>query len=373
MLLEQQHYAAESHSTFHLINGLIFVILTALLLYLLVHRYATDLFCSRKLVQQVFEASPNGIAVIRDQDQKILLTNQQFATLSGYTAETLPGRTDGDLKLWENSEERFAFLRRIRDEGTILGFEATFRHRDGTGFPGSISARQINFDGQSCTITFIDDITHQKQVSRQVEELTRYDAMTGLPNQKLLTERLNQLLTINSRDEQGLSVLTLALGRCPGSISARGHDGCDELLRCVAQRLRSVLRETDTLAVLQKGEFAIIFPRAESERDLLPAVTKLLDCINEPIKLDEAEFQLHAHIGVAVFPCDGRTSDVLLQHAHLAMTQAQTCIGESFFRFYAEEMNRLAEEQLQVEASILRGIKAGEFFLCYQPLFDQTG
>jgi len=105
MLLEQQHYTAEFHTTFHLVNGLLFVILTALLLYLLVHRYATDLFCSRKLVAQVFDASPSGIAVIRDQDQKILLTNQQFAALSGYAAETLPGRTDTDLHLWENSEE----------------------------------------------------------------------------------------------------------------------------------------------------------------------------------------------------------------------------------------------------------------------------
>jgi diguanylate cyclase (GGDEF)-like protein/PAS domain S-box-containing protein len=373
MLLEQRHYTTEFHTTFHLANGLLFVILTALLLYLLVHRYATDLFCSRKLVAQVFDASPSGIAVIRDQDQKILLTNQQFAALSGYAAETLPGHTDTDLHLWENSEERFTLLRSLRNEGTVQGFEATFRHRDGTPFSGSVSARRINFDGQDCTITFIDDITHQKQITRQVEELTRYDAMTGLPNQKLLTERLNQLLKINNREGQGLSVLTLALGRCPGSISARGHDGCDELLRCVAQRLRAALRETDTLAVLQKGEFAILFPRAESERDLLPAVAKLLGSINEPVKLDEAEFQLHAHIGIAVFPGDGRTSDVLLQHAHLAMTQAQVCIGESFFRFYAEEMNRLAEEQLQVEASIVRGIKAGEFFLCYQPVFDQDG
>ncbi len=151
--------------------------------------------------------------------------------------------------------------------------------------------------------------------------------------------RLAQLLAISSREEQALSVLKLVLGRCPGAISARGGADCDELLRSVADRLQDVLRETDTLAVLQKGEFGILLPKSGSERDILPVITKLLDAINEPFSLHDAEFQLNAHIGIAIFPGDGRSGEVLLQHAHLAQLQAQSksIAGESGFQFYAEE------------------------------------
>ncbi len=373
LLLDQQRYSAVPHTRLHFVFGSAFVLLTAVSLYLLVRRYTTDLSCSHELVSQVFESSPNAIAVFRVKDKTILLANHQFASLIGYPAEALPGRSDRDLLLWQNEEERTALLSTLHDQGAADKFQATFQHRDGSAFNGSLTARRINFDGEACTITFIEDTTREHQIAQQVEELTRYDVMTGLPNQKLLTEHLNQLLVTCSRDGQGLSVLTLALGRCPTSISAMGHTGCDELLRCFALRLRGTLRETDTLAVLQKGEFGILLPKLESERDLLPVMTKLMESISEPISVDEAEFQLHAHIGIAIFPGDGRTGEVLLQHAHLAMTQAQTQTGENHFQFYADKMNRIANEQLQVESSILRGIRAGEFFVCYQPLFDREG
>ena len=98
---------------------------------------------------------------------------------------------------------------------------------------------------------------------------------------RLMEERLHQLLAIAAREEQGVAVLFLALGRCPASLHAVGNEGCDELLRCVGVRLRNALRETDTLAVLQKGEFGILLPKAGSERELLPVVNKLLEAMRE--------------------------------------------------------------------------------------------
>jgi len=372
-LLFEQQPDPGSHTLLHLTSALLLVLLTAVLLYQLVRRYAADLSCSTELITRVFEASPSGIVVVREQDSSILLVNRQFETLTGYCLAEVKGRSTAELNLWGNNEEQLSLINRLRHEELVEGFNASFRHRDGNLFPGAITARRFIYNEQPCTIAFIEDTSRQEQISKQVEELTRYDAMTGLPNQKLLTERLNHLLTISNREGQSLAVLSLALGRCPSTITAMGHDGCDELLRCVAMRLRGSLRETDALAVLQKGEFGILLMKAESERDLLPVITKLLDCISEPITIADAEFQLHAHIGVAMFPGDGRTGEVLLQHAHLAMTQAQANTGENYFQFYAEEMNRIANEQLQVESSILKGIRTGEFFVCYQPIFDREG
>lgn len=371
-LLEQQfNLSVLLHTAFSI--GL--TLITAALLYLLIRRFSHNNASSHELITKAFHASPNGIAVVRDQDRQILLVNQRFAGMTGYTVAAIVGHSDSDLKLWEHSSERLELIRQIRDNGTVQGLEATLRRQDGTLLNGAISAHRIQFEGDSCTIIFLEDTTLLKQAARKVEELTRYDAITGLPNQKLLNDRLSQLLAICSREEQALSVLKLVLGRCPGAISARGNDDCDELLRCVAERLQQVLRETDTLAVLQKGEFGILLPKSESERDILPVISKLLDAVNEPFDLHDAEFRLNAHIGIAIFPGDGRTGEVLLQHAHLAQLQAQSksVAGESGFKFYAEEMNQAVSEQLQIESSILRGLRAGEFFACYQPLFSRDG
>ncbi|MDD2501456.1 MAG: EAL domain-containing protein [Geobacter sp.] len=371
-LLEQQSRpSALLHAAFA--GGL--TVITAALLYLLIRRFSQNNSSSHELITRAFHASPNGIAVVRDQDRQILLVNQRFAGITGYLAHEIVGRTDSELQLWENSEERLELIRQIRISGAVQGFEVALRRQDGALFTGAIYAQRIMFEGDSCTIIFLEDITLLKQAVRKVEELTRYDAITGLPNQKLLNDRLSQLLAISNREEQALSVLKLVLGRCPGAISARGNEDCDELLRSVSDRIQQVLRETDTLAVLQKGEFGILLPKTANEREILPVITKLLDAINEPFSLQDAEFQLNAHIGIAIFPSDGRTGEVLLQHAHLAQLQAQSksVAGESGFKFYAEEMNQAVLEQMQIESSILRGLRAGEFFACYQPLFSKDG
>ena len=357
LVLDQLRPAMLSHTALHLLSGLSYVVLTAVSLYLLIHQYTRDLSCSRELTARVFELSPGGIAVVRQTDNRIILVNHQFEVITGYSQEGLIGQSTTELALWQNSSEQLTLINRLRHEDTVQGYEATFRRSDGSLFPGTVAARLFSYNGEACTIAFVEDTSRQQEIARKVEELTRFDAATGLPNQKLLTERLQQLLAIAGREQQGLAVLFLALGRCPGSLNALKHDGCDELLRCVTVRLRSALRETDTLAVLQQGEFGILLPKAGSERELLPVVNKLLGCIHEPISIAEAEFQLHVHIGIALFPGDGRTAELLQQHAQLALNNARTHEAESCFHFYAEEMNQLAGEQMQIESSILKGIR----------------
>ena len=128
-----------------------------------------------------------------------------------------------------------------------------------------------------------------------------------------------------------------------------------------------------TVASLEKGEFAILLTNIENERNILPVLGKLSQKINSPVQVGDSEIQMHACIGVSFFPADGRTGDALLHHSRIAVSQIQERTGETEFRFYSPEMHQAASEQLQVEASILRGIKLGEFFVCYQPLFESNG
>lgn len=370
-----EHTFISGHTPLYLLSGALFSAAAALVLQRLLLKFAGDLACTRSLVHRVFEAAPESIAVVRDQDGAILLANQQLSSLIGEPGADLNGKTINEVAQWENREEQLEIMRLLHSQGEVRHFETSFSNRGGRALPVALTARKINFDRQPCTIVFAEDISHQQEISRQVEELTLFDPLTGLPNHKLLLERLEQLVVTAARDEQGFAVLLLAMNRCPCAIRMSGHDACDLLMREVAGRLRDTLRQSDTLAVLQKGEFGILLPKTSSERELLPVLGKLIERIGEPIAVADSEYQLHAHIGIALFPGDGRSSEVLLQHAELALLQAQTnpVLAESRFRFYAEEMNKAADEQLQIESSILRGIKNGEFFANYQPLFSQDG
>jgi len=145
------------------IKGTAFVIISALLIYLLVSRFTRRLARSEELLSRVFEASSNGIAVIRDLDRRYLLVNTTFSSISGYTDSELVGQREGDINLWHNSNERSAMVRRLQESGAVKEFEATFVHRDGSLRHGIVSARQITFEEQPCTIVFVQDITLQNR------------------------------------------------------------------------------------------------------------------------------------------------------------------------------------------------------------------
>ncbi|MBV5337888.1 MAG: PAS domain S-box protein, partial [Deltaproteobacteria bacterium] len=91
--------------------------------------------CSTELISRVFEVSPGGIAVVREQDNQILLVNRQFEALTGYSQAETTGRSTADLKLWANNQERLNLISRLRNEELVQGYEASFRHRDGSLFP----------------------------------------------------------------------------------------------------------------------------------------------------------------------------------------------------------------------------------------------
>lgn len=350
-------------------KGLLFVATSALIIYVLVARLAMRLARSRELLSGVFEASSNGIVVVRDRDGCCLLVNRAFCAMSGYDDAEIRGQREIELNFWHSREERAALLQYLRTDGSVHEFEATFVHRDGALRHGLVSARQLVFGEEPCTIVFVQDITQHKRISLQVEELTRFDPLTGLPNRNLLLDRLQHLIAINSREERPFAVISLALARGV----ATGHECFNELLRTAAARMRTALRETDTLAVSHYGEFAVLLPRTATEQELVPVLTKLLECIREPVVLADGEYQVQGHIGVAVFPGDGRVGEALLHNARLAMIQVRECGEDGCFQFYSEAMNRAVSEQVQLEAGILQGIRRGEFFLNYQPLFDRDG
>lgn len=209
------------------------------------------------------------------------------------------------------------------------------------------------------------------QAELEIKQLAYYDRETGLPNYKLLLDRLNQVIAFNSRKSKNTAVIYISLTGFKAVVDAHGHSGGREAVRVIAERLASALRQYDTVARIHRDEFVLVLGGTVLESDVAMLLNKLQAIFSEPIMVEAAETMIAACFGVACFPADGLTSELLLQHAHIAMNQARQ--NGMTFQYYSEELNQKAVERLSIETGLLRALEDDEFFLCYQPKMDING
>jgi diguanylate cyclase (GGDEF)-like protein len=207
-----------------------------------------------------------------------------------------------------------------------------------------------------------------KSAALEIKKLAYYDSETGLPNHNLLSDRLNQVIAFNSRKSKNTAVIYISLTGFKAVVDACGHSGGCEAVCAIAARLTSTLRQYDTVARIHRDEFVLVLGGTVQEGDVAMILSKLQAVFAEPLRLGVDEAIIPACFGVACFPADGVTSELLLQHAHIAMNQARQ--NDVAFQYYSEALNQKAVERLSIETGLLHALDNGEFFLCYQPKMD---
>ncbi len=205
----------------------------------------------------------------------------------------------------------------------------------------------------------------------EIKKLAYYDRETGLPNHNLLLDRLNQVIAFNSRKRKNTAVIYISLTGFKAVVDAHGHSGGCNAVCAIAERLTLTLRHYDTVARIHRDEFVLVLGGTVLEGDVAKILHKLQTIFSEPIKLGTVETIIPACFGVACYPADGVTSELLLQHAHIAMNQARQ--NGVTFQYYSEALNQKAVERLSIETGLLHALDEGEFFLCYQPKMDING
>lgn len=206
---------------------------------------------------------------------------------------------------------------------------------------------------------------------REINKLAYYDRETGLPNHNLLQDRLNQVIAFNSRKRKNTAVIYISLTGFKAVVDARGHSGGGEVVRGIAERLASTVRQYDTIARIHRDEFVLVLGGNVLAGDVAMILNKLQTIFSEPLLLGSDEAIIPACFGIACFPSDGVTSEVLLQNAHIAMNQARQ--NGVQFQYYSEALNQKAVERLSIETGLLRAIEENEFYLCYQPKMAING
>jgi diguanylate cyclase (GGDEF)-like protein len=213
-----------------------------------------------------------------------------------------------------------------------------------------------------------EDITEQRQAELKIEYMAHHDALTGLANRVLLNQRLENALDRVVEPEM-LAVHHLDLDQFKAVNDTFGHAAGDKLLKIVAERLRALVRDSDTIARMGGDEFVVVqVPIATAAAATLLA-QRIITAISEPFDLDGHQAVIGTSVGIAIGPGEGLTPDKLLRNADLALYRAKDH-GRGTFRFFEPAMDLQMQTRRVMEQELRRGLPAGEFELYYQPVVD---
>jgi diguanylate cyclase (GGDEF)-like protein/PAS domain S-box-containing protein len=213
------------------------------------------------------------------------------------------------------------------------------------------------------------EVVERKVAEQRAQHLADHDALTGLPNRRLLEDRLTQALALSYRNRKQTAVMFVDLDRFKTINDSLGHSVGDLLLKEVAARLIKQLRVVDTICRTGGDEFVVVLPEIKRSADAANVAQKLIENLSQPVRVEERELTVTPSIGISVFPEDGRDAETLIRNADAAMYHAKE-MGRANYQFFTEEMNLTASRRLSLENDLRRALSRGELLVHYQPIVD---
>lgn len=269
--------------------------------------------------RSLVEMAQEGILVV--QDGRVAYCNPAFSQLLGYAPDELAGLDAfSDLIVADDvARARVNHDRRLTGGDAEQRYPLRLLHRSGRVLWAETSGVAIVWNDAAATLNLVNDITARKQAEARIQHLAEHDALTGLPNRSLLLDRLERALAAAQRDAALLALLFIDLDGFKPVNDRYGHDTGDALLRAVADRLRAVLRSTDTAARIGGDEFVVLLPVVASAADADHLAAKLRAALARPFAIGPRQIAISASIGVALHPADGGSAAELMRAADAAM------------------------------------------------------
>lgn len=311
--------------------------------------------------------------MVIDTDAKIIRINQAFTKILGFTEADVLGKTPHMLKTEGHDTIFFEnFWNIVNTEGKSGG-EIWNKRKNGEVFPSWQTISTVHDEQKNIThyISFLSDISDFKSAEKKIEKLAFYDELTGLPNRRLLHERLEHELKIAERYGRVGILFFLDLDNFKHINDSLGHSAGDFILLEAAKRLQSLLRNTDTAVRLGGDEFIILTsPQDGMHADLLEQsqviAKKIINEFNKPFLVSDHELFITTSIGIVLYTGMDESVDILLKRADTAMYQAKEA-GRNTFQFYQESMQEVADARLHMERHLRNAVANNEFSLYYQP------
>lgn len=324
--------------------------------------------------------SVDAAIFIKDPQRRYQYVNRKVADLFGQPVKDILGKTDEDffdapsLALLEKND------RPVIEEGRTVSSEETLRMRGGTESRTFLAVKLPlrEPDGRIYALCGIaTDLTDYRQIQADIHQLAFYDPLTGLPNRRLILDRLRQVLSAFARNQIDGALLFIDLDNFKTLNDTLGHDMGDLLLQQMAQRLSAQVREQDMLARLGGDEFVVMLTELhqspqEAARRAEQVATKLLRVLGQAYDLQGRNYGCTVSVGVALFSdASGQVEDIL-KRADMAMYEAKAQ-GRNTVRFFNPQMQEHVEHRAALEADLRDALAQGQLQLHYQPQLGARG
>jgi len=328
-----------------------------------------------KLAASVFDSASDGIT-ITDTQGSILQVNPAFVAVTGYTREEILGKNPRMLQSGRQTPEFYEKMwRSIKDTGHWQG-EIWNRRKNGAEYPEWLTITAVKDDHGLITnyVGTFRDITLSKAAEDEIKHLAFYDTLSGLPNRRLLLDRLHHALASSARSGREGALLFIDLDNFKTINDTLGHYIGDLLLQQVSHRIESCVREGDTVARLGGDEFVVMLEDLSEHSFEAAAQTKLvaekiLVSLNSPYKLAEHDCRNTPSIGATLFSNHQQSVDVLMRQADIAMYQAKKA-GRNTLRFFDQKMQASINERAVLERELNLAVENKQFQLYYQIQVD---
>ena len=326
------------------------------------------------LAASVYENTIEGI-VVTDACGSILSVNAAFTKITGYATEDVLGHGH-DLLRSDDYEPSFytAITRSLASTGHWEG-EVWGRRKDGSRFlgwatisviPGPEGTKDRRFLG------VFNDITELRAKDEHIHHLAYHDALTGLPNRRLLQDRLAHAINVSRRSDQGIAVIFIDVDQFKTVNDSLSHEMGDRLLEGVAAMLKETVRSMDTVCRWGGDEFVVMIESCGDPQEVRQVADKLLRSVGGPLQLGAVSVHVTVSLGIALYPQDGLTASELMRNADAALAEAKA-FGRNCVHFFDESMNQRIRQRLEIEADLRQAIEHGELELHYQPKFSISG
>ena len=301
-------------------------------------------------------------AIVFHRDGLITDGNEALTRLTGYSLQEVTGLSIFNFISPEWRATALEYTRSGREDP----YEVTICHKDGHAIPVEVVGKTMPLHHADYRIVVVRDITARKQAQEREAFIALHDTLTQLPNRHFLMEQLSQVLSLARRRHGRVAVLFMNLDHFKTVNDSLGHHAGDQLLRNVAERLRSGVRDADVVARLGGDEFVVVLTDIQTPDDAAMVADKLLDSMHGVFTVDHLPLTISPSIGISLFPDHGASADVLLRCADAAMQHAKES-GRGNRQFYAASMDASALDVLHQERLLRDAIARNDFELHYQP------
>lgn len=322
-----------------------------------------------KVSASVFMATPLAMS-ITDRNRNIIAVNPAFTHITGYTSAEVEGCNPRILSSGKHDAEFYRQMWQTLNENDRWSGEIWNRRKSGELFLEWITINAIRDERGAIShyTSVFSDITQRAAAEEKLRYLAHHDPLTDLPNRVLMQDRLNLALLQAQREQTQLAVVYLDIDHFKHVNDTLGHGIGDELIRRVAQSLKSAIRESDTVSRLGGDEFAILLPNIGSRNNATRLVDKIFNTVDKCFKLAGRQLHVSFSMGISLFPDDGDNVEQLVKHADSAMYLAKKK-GRNNYQFFNQAIAKQTERYMTIQHGLHQALNEGQFSIHYQPKY----